>query len=182
MQDLALYRLFAGKRLGGALLLALEARDHRGRRNRAAADDPLLRVFRPSIGPSEIVTLRLDAEVLLFSPGIAANELDLPSTVFLPGFHRFSFGRPGWPRDLQLTMPGRRSRFPRRLAGVRTVRAQSRHTPRASSSATLAPPMGALTGLVQGASGRLAGPADPPFTEARSSINRRCGTARTGPR
>jgi hypothetical protein len=55
----------------------------------------------------EIVTLRPDADVLLFSPeGIAANEVDLPSTVFLPELlYRFTFGRPGLAERPSTTIP-----------------------------------------------------------------------------
>lgn len=65
---------------------------HRG------AGDPLLRVFQAvdrAIG--EILAAHHSADVLLFSPeGMAANSVDLPSTVFIPELlYRLSFGRCG---------------------------------------------------------------------------------------
>jgi predicted AlkP superfamily phosphohydrolase/phosphomutase len=73
--------------------------EHPLRRWRGAlAGDPMRRVFQAvdaAIGT--ILATRPDADVLLFSPeGMAANSMDLPSTVFLPEFlYRFDVGRPG---------------------------------------------------------------------------------------
>src|SRR5262249_33157261 len=87
-----------------------------GRGNRAADDDPLLRVFQAvdrAIG--EIVTLRADADVLGFSPeGIAANEVDLPSTVFVAELlYRYTFGRPGLAEGPSTTIPVPPITFPK---------------------------------------------------------------------
>ena len=67
-----------------------------GRRMRMAFGDPMRRVFQAvdrAVG--EILAARPDADVMLFSPeGMAANSVDLPSTVFLTELlHRVSFGR-----------------------------------------------------------------------------------------
>ena len=155
-----------------------------GRGKRAAGDDPLLRVFQAvdrAIG--EIMTLRPDADVLLFSPeGIAANAVDLPSTVFLPEFlYRFTFGRPGLADGHFDDIPGPPIKFPQGVGlASGAIRTQSRHTPGAASSATLATDGG--LGLVGAMERPRAGTGATHAASARSSINRRCGTARTGPR
>jgi predicted AlkP superfamily phosphohydrolase/phosphomutase len=73
-----------------------------GRRRLAADTDPLLQVFQAvdrEIGA--ILAACPGADVLVFSPeGMAANSVDLPSTVFLPELlYRFSFGHHGLTED-----------------------------------------------------------------------------------
>jgi predicted AlkP superfamily phosphohydrolase/phosphomutase len=94
-----------------------------GRGKRADDDDPLLRVFQAvdrAIG--EMMTLRPDADVLLFSPeGMAANAVDLPSTVFLPEFlYRLTFGRPGLADGTPTTL-GPPIKFPKALGWHREL-------------------------------------------------------------
>lgn len=101
------------------------SQDHPLRRwKRMVAGDPLLRVFQAvDAAVGSILAARPDADVLLFSPeGIAANAVDLPSTVFLPEFlYRFNFGRHGLANGNAPSAPGSPITFPKSLGWHREL-------------------------------------------------------------
>ena len=91
---------------------------------RASFGDPMLRVFEAvdrAIG--EILAIRPDADVLLFSPeGMEANAVDLPSTVFLTELlYRLSFGSSGLSAESGSGAPGSPVLMPKALGWHRAL-------------------------------------------------------------